>query len=161
MAAQLGIPPRRQWIGWAAMISSLGFLEVWRGAQRLSMKSTVEAVLNIYAPLVKRLGAHAGSPRPTAPDSVTKKTTEQTVGEVRSGASGTDQWGPRDTMRSRARNEGLGRASDWAEKPPGSPVRCLSLFLLSFLSLFFLFRFKFEFEFFEAKLVIHSSLLLL
>jgi hypothetical protein len=70
------------------------------------------------------------------------------VGEVRSGAGGTDQWGPRGRMQSRARNEGLGRASDWAEKPPGSPVRCLSLFLLSFPSLFFLFRFKFEFEFF-------------
>ena len=42
--------------------------------------------------------------------------------------------GPRGRRRQMemGRNEGLGRASDWAEKPPGSPVRCLSLFLLSF-----------------------------
>jgi hypothetical protein len=121
----------------------------------------VEAVLNIYAPLVKRLGAHAGSRARRLRILLRRRRPSRRVGEVRSGAGGTDQWGPRGRMRSRARNEGLGRASDWAEKPPGSPVRCLSLFLLSFLSLFFLFRFKFEFEFFEAKLVIHSSLLLL
>jgi hypothetical protein len=84
------------------------------------------------------------------------------VGEVRSGAGGTDQWGPRSRMRSRAREMRV-----WAERVIGPKSRLaaqLDVFLF-FFYLFFLFSsflgLNLNLNFFEAKLVLHSSLLLL